>query len=329
MKITKALAAAAAVAAAGSIVILGAPVANADELTTTTLGNEAKLTNGDVVQGWTISDLKASTDVIPYAAAGTLWEATATDQALEGSVTPIVSNLNARARSGETYRVLFGVATPQGVNPATLAQGQKTTGKVYFDVVGDTPDSVVYNAGGPDLLVWVQPPPQLSTPGAGAGYRPSTPSTTATPTTPTTGAVPGEPAGLAGTPVPGAPPAPGAALPAGSQGTPIPATGSQGTPLAPGSQGTPLAPGSQGTPLAPGSQGTPLPAGSSGTPAAPAGTEGVPQPAAVQQAPAGVQPAPAGVQQAPPAAGSQGTPLPANGPAPVLLSPAPVVPPGA
>jgi hypothetical protein len=37
---------------------------------------------------------------------------------------------------------------------------KKTTGKVYFDVTDDTPDSVVYNAGGQDLLVWVQPPPQ-------------------------------------------------------------------------------------------------------------------------------------------------------------------------
>lgn len=72
-------------------------------------------------------------------------EATATDQAIQGSATPILSNLNAKARSGQTYRVLFGVATPQGVNPATLAQGQKTTGKVYFDVVGDGPDSFARN----------------------------------------------------------------------------------------------------------------------------------------------------------------------------------------
>ena len=310
MRITKALAA--AVAAAGAVVVLGAPVANADELTTTTLGNEAKLTNGDVVQGWTVSDLKASTDVIPYSAAGTLWEATATDQAIEGDVTPIVSNLNARARSGETYRVLFGVATPQGVNPSTLAQGQKVTGKVYFDVVGDAPDSVVYNAGGSDLLVWVQPPPQLSTPGAGGGYTSSAPSTSSTPSTaptPAAGVAPGAPAGLAATPVPGAPPAPGAALPAGSQGTPIPATGSQGTPLTPGRQGPPR------------------PAGSPGTPAVPAGTEGAPQPAAVQQAPAAAQPAPAAVPPPLPAAGSQGTPLPANGPVPVVPTPAPVVPP--
>jgi hypothetical protein len=262
LKITNALVAAAAAATAGSIGILGAPLAAADDLTTattattTTIGNEAKLTDGNVVQGWTISNLKASTDVIPYPVAGTLWEATATDQAIAGSSTPIVSNLNARASDGRTYRVLFGVATPQGVNPATLGQGQKTSGKVYFDVVGESPDSVVYSTSGQDRLVWVQPPPQLPTSNGGGSYTssPVASATPGTPTTPTTapGAIPGAPASAEGTSVPGA------SLPAGSQGTP----------------------------LVPGSQGTPLPAGSSGTPAVPAGTEGAPQPAAVQQAPA-------------------------------------------
>jgi hypothetical protein len=142
VKITNALAAAAAVAAAGSVGIIGVPIASADDATTT-IGSQAKLVDGNGVQGWTITNLKTSTDAIPYPVAGTLWEATATDEAIEGGATPIVSNLNARAKSGQTYRVLFGVATPQGVNPATVAQGEKTTGKVYFDVTGDTPDSVV------------------------------------------------------------------------------------------------------------------------------------------------------------------------------------------
>jgi hypothetical protein len=285
VKITNALVAAAAAATAGSIGILGAPLAAADDLTTattTTIGNEAKLTDGNVIQGWTISNLKASTDVIPYPVAGTLWEATATDQAIAGSSTPIVSNLNARASDGRTYRVLFGVATPQGVNPATLGQGQKTSGKVYFDVVGESPDSVVYSTSGQDRLVWVQPPPQLPTSNGGGSYTssPATSATPGTPTTPTTapGAVPGAPASVEGTSVPGA------SLPASSQGTP----------------------------LVPGSQGTPLPAGSSGTPAVPAGTEGVPQPAAVQQAP-----------------GSQGTPLPTSGPASAAPTTTAVVPPPA
>jgi len=293
VKISTALAAAAAAAAVGFV---GTPIAAADDLTTTTIGNEARLTNGNVVQGWTITNLKTSTDVIPYPVAGTLWEATATDQAIEGSVTPIVSNLNARAKSGQTYRVLFGVATPQGVNPATLAQGERTTGKVYFDVTGDTPDSVVYNAGGQDLLVWVQPPPQLPTQRGGGSYSSSSPASTATPATPATpGAVPGAPVGAE------AVPAPGAVQPAGSSGTPLPA-------------------GSQGTPLAPGSQGTPVPGATPATPV-PAGTEGAPQPASVQQ---GTAPT-----------GSQGTPLPAGAsatavaPAAVAPSTTPVVPPPA
>lgn len=294
MKITNGLATVAAAAAFGCIGFIGTPIATADDLTTTTIGNEARLTNGNVVQGWTITDLKASTDQIPYPVAGTLWEATATDQAIEGSVTPIVSNLNARAKSGETYRVLFGVATPQGVNPATLAQGQQTTGKVYFDVVGDTPDSVVYNAGGHDLAVWVQPPPQLPTQRGGGSYSSSSPATSATPATPA--AVPGAPIGAEAVPT-----TPGAVLPAGSAGTPIPA-GSQGTPIA-GSQGTPV-PGT--TPMTP----------------APLGTEGAPQPASVQEgtAPTGSQgtPLPVGAPATPAAPAAGGTPAVAATPAPAM-----------
>ena len=129
MKFTKPLA---AVAVTGSIGFgVGATVAAADPATQP-FGTKGKLDEGGVIQGWTISDLKVSSDVIPHPVYGTLWEATATDEAIQGGATPIVSNLNARARDGQTYRVLFGAATPQGVNPATLAQGQQTTGKIYF-----------------------------------------------------------------------------------------------------------------------------------------------------------------------------------------------------
>ncbi len=162
---TTLLTAAATVATAGAVGLITAPISAAEDVTTTTVGSQAKLVDGNVIQGWTISDLRPSSDAIPYPVAGTLWEATATDEALQGSATPIVSNLNARARSGETYRVLFGVATPQGVNPATIAQGQKTTGKVYFDVTGDAPDAVVYSAGDQDLLAWAQAAPTPRQPG--------------------------------------------------------------------------------------------------------------------------------------------------------------------
>jgi hypothetical protein len=271
--------------------IIGAPIASAEDATTTSIGSQAKLVDGNVVQGWTISNLKTTSDAIPYPVQGTLWEATATDEAIQGGATPIVSNLNARARSGQTYRALFGVATPEGVNPSTLGQGQKTTGKVYFDVTGDTPDSVVYNGGGQDLLVWVKAAAPASTSqGGGTQWRPAQ----------TGGGTTAAPAAAPATP--GAVPA--GSTPGATEGTPLPAAteGVPGAPLPDGSQGTPLPAGSQGTPLPAGSQGTPLPSGTQGAPAV-AGTQGAPQPASVQGAPA-----PEGSQSAPVPAGSQGTP---------------------
>lgn len=123
---------AAAAMAAGAIAVAGAGIAAAEDATTQPIGSQGKLVDGNVVQGWTVSGLKQSSDTIPYPVAGTLWEVTATDEAIQGGVTPIVSNFNARAADGETYRALFGVATPQGVNPSTLQQGQTTSGKIYF-----------------------------------------------------------------------------------------------------------------------------------------------------------------------------------------------------
>ena len=61
---------------------------------------------------------------------------------------------NARAANGDTYRML-AVPTWGGIQGLTLAQGQKSSGRIYFDVVGQVPDSVVYNNGVDDLLIWV------------------------------------------------------------------------------------------------------------------------------------------------------------------------------
>jgi hypothetical protein len=250
---------AASALAAGAIGLVSAPIASADP-DVTNLGSQAKLVDGNVVQGWTVANLKPSSDAIPYPVQGTLWEATANDQAIAGSVTPIVSNLNARARNGQTYRVLFGVATPQGVNPSTLAQGEQTTGKIYFDVTGEAPDSVVYNAGGPDLALWVQPPPSSpSSSRSGTGWSPSSSGSAST--------APAE-----ATPAPGTPAAPAVA---GTPATPVPA-GSSGTPLPAGSTGTPIVEGAPATPApaaVPGSSGTPVVEGTAPTPAmAPAAT---------------------------------------------------------
>ncbi len=189
-------AAVAAAAAAAGLALM--PTAGAD----TTLGQQGRLTNGDVVQAWTISDLKVSTDQLPYQPKGTLWEATATDEAIQGSVIPIVANFNAKANDGETYRVLYGVASAQGVNPGTLSQGEKTTGKIYFDVTGANPETVTYTSGDEDLLTWKAAPAAAPAQRSGGSTQShgSTPAP-ATSTAPTT-----------------ATPAP-AAVPAGSQGT--------------------------------------------------------------------------------------------------------------
>ncbi len=93
-------------AIAAAAIVAGAPMALADAdtsaVTTASLGGQGKLDGG--TQVWTVTDLKPSTDTINYAPHGTLWEVTATNEALEGSVTPIVSNFNVRAADGQNYR---------------------------------------------------------------------------------------------------------------------------------------------------------------------------------------------------------------------------------
>ncbi len=170
LKMTNISTAFAGAAIAAAAIVAGAPMALADAddsaVTTAALGGQGKLDGG--TQVWTVTDLKPSTDTINYAPRGTLWEVTATNEALQGSVTPIVSNFNIRAADGQNYRALFQVPSTQGVNPATLAQGQKTSGKIYFDVTGEQPTSVVYNAGGNDVLVWNKTAAPAAAPAAAA-----------------------------------------------------------------------------------------------------------------------------------------------------------------
>ena len=240
--------------------VFGGPRAVADEADTVTLGHVGELTNGDVVQEWTVSALKPSTDVIGHQVKGTLWEATATNEAIKGAVVPVISNFNARAANGDNYRVLFNVATSEGVNPATLAQGDTRTGKLYFDVTGANPSSVVYRDSNQDLITWA-PAPQGSTDTNGSS--PAAPVTAPRAT----------PAPAAATPAAPATTAPATAAPASPAATPA-TTDSPKTPVSegtPAGQGTPVAetpsasPG-QGRPV---SEGTPVGA----TSAAPGATD--------------------------------------------------------
>lgn len=163
---------------------------------------------------WTVTQLQPSRDSIPFQTAGTLWEATATASPVNGGV-PVVPGFAARG-GADDYPVLWPVPTALGVNPSALPAGGTATGKLYFDVVGPAPTSVVYSSNGHDTAVWVQPPP------APAGQ----PSAGSSPAPYSMGAAP------AATPKVTAPAAPAAPAATGSSGTPLPAaSGSSGTPL--------------------------------------------------------------------------------------------------
>ncbi|WP_420108427.1 MPT63 family protein [Mycolicibacter arupensis] len=220
MKSISTVLAAGALAAAGA---LSTGIAGADpEPASQAIGTQGTVTEGPGVHGWTVVDLRPSSDAIPYQPRGTLWEATATDEAIQGTVFPIVANFSARSASGQNYQALFTVPTPQGIVPTGLTQGQKTSGKVYFDVTGDAPNSMVYQTGGNDLIRWVAPAPQAppqppaassgsQLPASGGTHRPPAPARVAPP----------RPA----TPAPAAPPpsSSGTPLTEGSSGTPLPA----------------------------------------------------------------------------------------------------------
>lgn len=107
------------------------------------------------VASYTVTRLGPSFDPIRRPVAGRLFEATMTVEATRGSVTPAVSMFFARAAGGLTYRVLAEATTAHGLSREPLREGERATGRIYFDVVGDTPNSVVCNNGMADLMVWV------------------------------------------------------------------------------------------------------------------------------------------------------------------------------
>ena len=102
--------------------------------------------------GYTVKNLRPSRDAVPYPVAGRLYEANVTTDAVVGTVNPQINNFLARSPGGADYRVLQNVSTLSG---APLGQGGSNSGKLYFDVVGENPDSVIYNSGFEDLLGWV------------------------------------------------------------------------------------------------------------------------------------------------------------------------------
>jgi Domain of unknown function (DUF1942) len=104
--------------------------------------------------GYTVDNLAPSTDPVAHPVQGALYESTATVKSISGVVVPVIPFFNARAENGENYRVLAHVSTLSG---GALLPGAQSTGKLYFDVVGDAPNSVVFSDGRQDLLGWVAP----------------------------------------------------------------------------------------------------------------------------------------------------------------------------
>ena len=106
---------------------------------------------------YTVTKFLPSADAIPYPVSGQLYEATVRADALYGPATPAVPAFSAQTESGQNYPALADVWTPQGLSGMTLLPGGHSSGKVYFDAVGDPPTSVVYNGAG-DMVAWIQPP---------------------------------------------------------------------------------------------------------------------------------------------------------------------------
>jgi hypothetical protein len=156
MKFTRLVTTAVAAAAVATIGVASAPVASAYP-NVGKLGSEITMddTVGQTVIAWKISNLQPSSDTIPGLPVwGQLWSADAWVKAVRGPVTPQIPNLNAVAPNVDAYRVLWQAATPQGISGETLAQGDSSKGKVYFDVTGAPPTTVTLNNGMQDLIIW-------------------------------------------------------------------------------------------------------------------------------------------------------------------------------
>jgi Domain of unknown function (DUF1942) len=143
---------------------------------------------------YTVTKLLPSGDAVPYPIYGQLYEASVMAKAVNGWVAPGVQFFSARSGGGQSYPVLAGVFPPQGLSGAPMPPTGATSGKIYFDVVGEPPNSVVYNDGSSDLLTWVMFPGEGapitgggSTDGGAGGSQGVTGSTGPNEASPTTG----------------------------------------------------------------------------------------------------------------------------------------------
>jgi Domain of unknown function (DUF1942) len=115
-----------------------APASAVDNIKT--FGEQERLNgpNGLPYIGYTVNTLAPSTDPVPHN--GTLYAATLIVDGFGGNTNPQIERFGARAQSGDFYPSIWGASN---------------TGKLYFDVVGEVPNSVVWSDGIRDILAWV------------------------------------------------------------------------------------------------------------------------------------------------------------------------------
>ncbi|MCB1265509.1 DUF1942 domain-containing protein [Mycolicibacterium sp.] len=139
MKITKLAAAAAATAVTVAFgAVTAAPASATDNIKT--FGEQERLNgpNGFPYIGYTVFNLAPSNDPVPHN--GTLYAAKLVVDGFGGNYPPMIERFGARARTGEYYPSIWGASNMS---------------KLYFDVVGVVPNSVVWNDGTRDILAWV------------------------------------------------------------------------------------------------------------------------------------------------------------------------------
>ena len=139
MKIAKLAGVAAAAAVTfGLGAVNAAPASATDSIRV--FGEQEQLNgpNGLPYIGYTAGKLRPSSDPVPHN--GTLYAAKLTIDGFGGNYPPFIERFGARAESGDFYPSIWGASNG---------------GMLYFDVVGDIPNSVVWNDGTRDILAWV------------------------------------------------------------------------------------------------------------------------------------------------------------------------------
>ena len=139
MNVTKSAAAVLAAAVTfGMGAVNIAPATAADNIKIFGEQERLNFANGQPYIGYTIFTLRPSTAPVPHN--GQLYSAKLMIDGFGGNTDPMIGRFGARAESGTFYPAIAGASNGS---------------KLYFDVVGPVPNSVVWNDGVRDILAWV------------------------------------------------------------------------------------------------------------------------------------------------------------------------------